>query len=58
MKIHLIKKQAIEDYILNNARSKVSFGNHKIHLFVKWIGTHSEYTRLCNEGKQYSINIY
>lgn len=25
MKVHLIKKQTIEDYILRNARSKASF---------------------------------
>ena len=25
MKVHLIKKQSIEDYVLNNARSRVSF---------------------------------
>lgn len=110
MKIHLIKKQTIKDYILNNAQSKASFsmwlsiinrvdwdspneiistfnsadiigkgservvfniggnnyrlickyyfGNTKVHLFVKWIGTHAEYTKLCNEGKQYNINAY
>jgi mRNA interferase HigB len=110
MKVHLIKKQTIEDYILKNARSRASFevwfsilnradwnepneiiltfnsadilgrgservvfniggnnyrmickyhfGNSKIHLFVKWIGTHSEYTKLCNEGKQYDVDLY
>lgn len=110
MKVHLIKKQSIEDYILKNARSKASFeiwiailkraewnepsdiistfnsadilgkgservvfniggnnyrlickyhfGETKIHLFVKWIGTHAEYTKLCNNGKQYEISNY
>ena len=110
MKVHLIKKQTIEDYIQKNVRSRVSFeiwisilkvadwnepneiistfnsadilgksskrvvfnigGNNyrlicryhfgisKVHLFVKWIGTHAEYTKLCNEGKQYDINAY
>ena len=110
MKIHLIKKQSIEDYILKNARSKVSFeiwlsilnradwnepneiistfnsadilgkgservvfniggnnyrlickyhfGKMKVHLFVKWIGTHAEYTKLCNAEKQYDISKY
>lgn len=110
MKVHLIKKQSIENYVLKNARSKASFkiwlsilkrvdwneptniistfnsadilgngsdrvvfniggnnfrlickyyfGNTRIHLFVKWIGTHAEYTKLCIEGKQYEINIY
>lgn len=110
MKVHLIKKQAIENYIQKNARSRVSFeiwisilkgtdwnepneiistfnsadilgksskrvvfnigGNNyrlicryhfgisKVHLFIKWIGTHAEYTKLCNEGKQYDISTY
>jgi len=34
------------------------FGLSMIHLFVKWLGTHSEYTALCKKGEQYSINIY
>lgn len=110
MKVHLIKKQTIEDYIFKNARSRASFeiwfsilkradwnepneiistfnradiigkgservvfniggnnyrlickyhfGKMKVHLFVKWIGTHAEYTNLCNEGKQYDISAY
>ena len=110
MKVHLIKKQSIEDYILQNARSRATFeiwlsilkwadwkepneilstfnsadilgkgsdrvvfnigGNNyrlickyhfgilKVHLFVMWIGTHAEYTKLCNEGKQYNICAY
>ncbi|GAB3010887.1 type II toxin-antitoxin system HigB family toxin [Cyclobacterium sediminis] len=110
MKVHLIKKQSIEDFVLKNARSKVSFeiwlsilkrvdwnepndlistfnsadilgkgservvfniggnnyrlicnyhfGKEKIHLFIKWIGTHAEYTKLCKEGKQYNISVY
>lgn len=110
MKVHLIKKQTIEDYIFKNARSRASFeiwvsilkrvdwndpneiistfnradiigkgservvfniggnnyrlickyhfGKMKVHLFIKWIGTHAEYTNLCNEGKQYDISAY
>ncbi len=110
MKVHLIKKQTIEDYILKNAGSKSSFeiwfsilkradrkepneiiltynsadilgessnrvvfniggnnyrlickyffGNNKVHLFIKWIGTHAEYTKLCKESKQYTINAF
>ncbi len=110
MKVHLIKKQSIEDYVKKNARSKTSFeiwlailkradwnepaniittfntadllgngsdrvvfniggnnyrlickyffGDVKIHLFVKWIGTHAEYTKLCNSGKQYEISNF
>ena len=34
------------------------FGKGKVHLFIKWIGTHAEYNRLCKEGKQYNIDIY
>jgi len=110
MKVHLIKKQSIEDFGSKNARSlasfeiwlsiirrvdwnepneiistfnsadilgngsdrvvfniggnnyrlicKYHFGNTRVHLFVKWIGTHAEYTKLCNEGKQYVIDVY
>lgn len=110
MRIHLVKKQSIDNYIKQNARSKVSFeiwysimksadwnepnhiistfrsadilgrsservvfniggnnyrmicryhfGKSKVHLFIKWIGTHAEYTKLCNEGKQFEVNLY
>ena len=110
MKVHLIKKQSIEDYVKRNARSKVSFeiwlsiinqadwsepreiistfnsadilgrgsdrvvfniggNNHRlickyhfgtrmVHLFVKWIGSHAEYSKLCDEDKQYDINAF
>lgn len=34
------------------------FGEKKVHLFIKWIGAHSEYTKLCAEGKQYIIEAY
>ena len=110
MKAHLIKKQAIEDYVKKNAQSRASFkiwlsilkrivwnepndilatfnsadilgngservvfniggnkyrmicryhfGTVRVHLFVKWIGTHAEYTKLCNERKQYEVSVY
>ncbi len=110
MKIHLIKKQSILDYIENNSQSRASlitwlsiikqvdwnepsdiistfnsadilgngtnrvifniggnkyriicsyyFGKTKVHLFINWIGTHSLYTKLCNNKLQYSINKY
>ena len=110
MKVRIIKKQTIEDFILKNARSKTSFeiwlsvikradwnepneiirtfnradvlgkssnrvvfniggnnyrmivkyhfGKKIVHLFIKWIGTHAAYTKLCIEGKQYEIDIY
>lgn len=110
MKVHLIKKQTIEDYVLKNANSRVPFeswlsiikrvdwsvpndmvttfnsadilgngsdrvvfniggnnyrlickyyfGKRRIHLFVKWIGTHAEYTKLCNGGRQFEADVY
>lgn len=110
MKVHLIKKQSIEDYVLKNARSRASFeiwlsivrrsdwkepneilstfnsadilgkgsdrvvfniggnndrlickyhfGTMKVHLFVKWIGSHAAYTKLCNDGKQFDVDLY
>lgn len=110
MKIHLIKKQSVEEYVLENAGNRSSFetwlsilkqanwndpndivstfnsadilgkgsnrivfniggnkhrlickyyfGKVRVHLFVKWIGTHAEYTKLCKEGKQHEISAY
>jgi len=37
---------------------KYAFGENEVHLFVCWIGTHSEYTQLCKKGKQFTVNIY
>ncbi len=37
---------------------KYHFGNSKVHLFIKWIGTHAQYTELCNQGLQYEVNTY
>ena len=110
MKVRLIKRKSIEDFALQNARSRSSFriwlaylkradwnkpgdiadtygsadllgngsnrvvfdiaGNHyrmickyhlgitRLHLYIKWIGTHAEYTELCDNNKQYTVNIY
>lgn len=110
MKVHLIRKEAIEDYVARNARSrpsleewlgklkhadwekptdmqtlfgtadllgksshrvvfniggnayrmicKYAFGDHQVHLFISWIGTHAKYDEICNAGKQYSVNNY
>lgn len=110
MKVHLVKKQTIENYEKDNARSRSSFqlwlsvlkgvdwntpeniqetfgsadllgngsdrvvfniggnnyrmichyvfGEKEVHLFVCWIGTHAEYTKLCDEKKQYAISDY
>ena len=37
---------------------KYHFGKTRVHLFVKWIGTHAKYSQLCMEGKQYTANDY
>jgi len=37
---------------------KYVFGETSIHLFVCWIGTHKEYTKLCLKEMQYSIHTY
>jgi mRNA interferase HigB len=44
----------------NNYRMicRYHFGRNKVHLFIKWIGTHAEYTKLCNEKYQYSVNQF
>ena len=110
MKVHLIKVQSIERFVLENAQSRKAFevwisivkradwntpqdivktfnsadilgkssnrvvfniggnsyriicqyyfGKQKIHLFVKWIGTHASYTKLCNNEEQYSVDSF
>jgi mRNA interferase HigB len=44
----------------NNYRliCKYIFGKTKVHLFICWVGTHTEYDKLCKDEKQYAINIY
>lgn len=34
------------------------FGPKMIHLYVKWIGTHSEYSKLCKQNLQYTVDLY
>ena len=34
------------------------FGKRKVSLFINWIGKHSEYSALCNSGKQFTIDDY
>lgn len=52
--------RAIFNIAGNNYRMicKYHFGMSKVHLYVKWIGSHAEYTKLCDDGKQYTIGIY
>lgn len=44
----------------NNYRMICSFhfGRKNVHLFINWIGTHAEYTKLCDDNLQYNINLY
>lgn len=59
--------------LLGNGSSRVIFnigGNHyrmickyqfegrRVRLYIKWIGTHAEYSKLCKKGLQYSVNNY
>ncbi|HEY5464938.1 MAG TPA: type II toxin-antitoxin system HigB family toxin [Hanamia sp.] len=37
---------------------KYGFGETEIHLFICWIGTHAEYDKICNDGKQFTINVF
>ena len=37
---------------------KYHFGRKYVHLFINWIGTHSEYTEICKNERQYTINLY
>lgn len=34
------------------------FGTKEVGLFIKWIGTHAEYTKLCDNEDQYTISNY
>ena len=37
---------------------KYVFGKEYVHLFVKWIGTHAEYSKLCKENRQFTISKF
>ncbi|MHA4812335.1 type II toxin-antitoxin system HigB family toxin [Flavitalea flava] len=51
-------KRVVFDIGGNNYRMicKYWFGKTKIHLYIKWIGTHAEYDILCKAKKQYTIS--
>jgi mRNA interferase HigB len=44
----------------NNFRMicKYAFGEKQVHLFVCWMGTHTEYTALCDKNEQFTKSIY
>lgn len=37
---------------------KYLYGRKRVHLFVCWIGTHAEYTKLCDAEEQYTVSVY
>lgn len=37
---------------------KYHFGITKVHLYIKWIGTHAEYTKLCDKNEQYIVDAF
>ncbi len=52
--------RVVFDIAGNNFRmiGKYAFGERQVHLFVCWIGTHAEYTKLCQKNEQYTVNEY
>jgi mRNA interferase HigB len=52
--------RVVFDIAGNNYRMicKYHFGITAIHLYIKWIGTHAEYTELCNKQEQYFVDLY
>ena len=52
--------RVVFDIASNNYRMvcKYYFGLTRVHLYFKWIGTHAEYTKLCDNNKQYTVNSY
>jgi mRNA interferase HigB len=38
--------------------AKFWFDVSKLHLYIKWIGTHAEYTGLCRRNGQYIVDSY
>jgi len=44
----------------NNHRliCKYLFGDNVVRLFVHWIGTHAEYTELCDNNEQYTAENF
>jgi len=110
MRVRLIRKESIENYVLHNASSRTAFriwlmivkeadwnlprdiadtfgssdllgngsnrvvfniagnkfrmickyhfGFKVVHLFIKWIGTHAEYSMLCKNQGQYLVDLF
>lgn len=52
--------RVVFDIAGNNYRMicKYHFGITRLHLYIKWIGTHAEYTKLCDNNEHYTVDIY
>lgn len=37
---------------------KYRFEGRRVRLYIKWIGSHADYSRLCERGLQYSVDNY
>jgi len=38
--------------------AKYAFGENQVHLFICWMGTHANYSKLCESNNQFNINLY
>ena len=52
--------RVVFDIAGNNYRMicKYWFGDTRVHLYVKWIGSHAEYTSLCKQNKQFTVDNF
>lgn len=52
--------RVVFDIAGNNYRMicKYWFGLTRVHLYVKWMGTHAEYDGLCRQNKQYTADEF
>lgn len=37
---------------------KYWFGITRVHLYIKWLGTHASYTKLCSHEQQYIVDDF
>jgi len=63
--VGFIEAKDISDDDLAGAKktgNKEQFDRYKaitrVHLYIKWIGTHAGYTKLCDDNKQYTVDAY
>lgn len=55
-------ERAVIDIRGNNLRIIIKYQLHeklkKGVIYIKWIGTHAEYTKLCNLNNQYTVEMF